>query len=152
MSRREQIRMSRDEVRAFLDEERVVTVATTNPDGRIHLVPLWFVRRDDVVEGWTYGRSQKVANLRRSPLATLQVEAGDTYDQLRGVTLECDVELVTEPDEVVGIGLAVSARYTGQDGPDVEAFVRAQAVKRVGLRFTATSATSWDHRKLGGTY
>ncbi len=144
--------MSRDEVRAFLDEERVVTVASINPDGRIHLVPLWFVRMGDVVEGWTYGRSQKVANLRRSPLATLQVEAGDTYDQLRGVAVECDVELVTDPDAVLAIGLAVSARYTGQDGPEVEGFVRAQAVKRVGLRFTPTSTTSWDHRKLGGTY
>lgn len=144
--------MSRAEVRAFLDEERVVTVATTNPGGRIHLVPLWFVRRGDVLEGWTYGRSQKVANLRRSPLATLQVEAGDTYDQLRGVALECDVELVTDPDAVVAIGLAVSARYAGQDGPEVEAFIRAQAAKRVGLRFTPTSTTSWDHRKLGGTY
>jgi len=144
--------MTQDEVRAFLDEERVVTVATTNPDGRIHLVPLWFVRQGDTIEGWTYGRSQKVLNLRRSPLATLQVEAGETYDQLRGVTLECDVELLAEPDEVARIGAAVTARYTGQTGPEVEAFVRAQAAKRVGVRFTATGTTSWDHRKLGGVY
>ncbi|WP_106186672.1 TIGR03618 family F420-dependent PPOX class oxidoreductase [Umezawaea tangerina] len=152
MSRRDQIRMSQDEVRAFLDEERVVTVATVNPDGRVHLVPLWFVRDGDVVEGWTYGRSQKVVNLRRSPLATLQVEAGETYDQLRGVSLECDVELVTDPDEVVRIGLAVSTRYGGERSPELEGFVRAQAAKRVGLRFTPTGTASWDHRKLGGTY
>ncbi len=144
--------MNRDEVRALLDEERVITVATVNPDGRVHLVPLWFVRRGDVVDGWTYGRSQKVANLRRSPLATLQVEAGDSYETLRGATLECDVEIVEDLDEVVQIGTAVATRYSGAEGPELTAFVRAQAVKRVGLRFAPTRTTTWDHRKLGGAY
>jgi PPOX class probable F420-dependent enzyme len=144
--------MSRDEVRALLDEERVVTVATVSPGGRVHLVPLWFVRRGDGVDGWTYGRSQKVANLRRSPLATLQVEAGDSYETLRGATLECDVEIVEDVDEVTAIGAALASRYTGQEGPELAAFVRAQAAKRVGLRFTPTRTTTWDHRKLGGAY
>ena len=144
--------MNRDEVRALLDEERVVTVATVNPDGRVHLVPLWFVRRGDAVEAWTYGRSQKVANLRRSPLATLQVEAGDSYGTLRGATLECDVEIVEDLDRVTEIGVAVATRHTGGESPELVAFVRARAAKRVGLRFTPTGTTTWDHRKLGGAY
>ena len=31
-------------------------------------------------------------------------------------------------------------------------FFRAQAPKRVGLRFLPSRMVSWDHRKLGDTY
>lgn len=152
MSRRALITMTPDEVRAFLGEQRVVTVASTGPNGRPHLVPLWYVVEDDELLAWTYRRSQKVANLRRKPEATLQLEAGDSYEQLRGVTMECDVRLVEEQPEVARIGAAVAARYSGHGGPELDALVAAQAVKRVGLRFTPTSVVSWDHRKLSGTY
>ncbi|MFJ6673409.1 pyridoxamine 5'-phosphate oxidase family protein [Actinosynnema sp. NPDC091369] len=152
MSRRALITMTTDEVRAFLEEQRVVTVATIGPNGRPHLVPLWFVVEDGELAGWTYRASQKVANLRRKPEATLQLEAGETYDQLRGVTMECDARLVEEPAEVARIGAAVAARYSGHSGPELDAFVAAQAAKRVGLRFAPTSVVSWDHRKLSGTY
>ena len=76
MSRRDQIRMSADEVRAFLDGERTVTCATIGRDGRPHLMPLWYVVRDGELWAWTYAKSQKVRNLERDPRCTLQVEAG----------------------------------------------------------------------------
>ncbi|WP_447008148.1 pyridoxamine 5'-phosphate oxidase family protein [Saccharothrix isguenensis] len=152
MSRRDLITMTTDEVRAFLEAQRVVTVATIGPNGRPHLVPLWFVVEDGELVGWTYRASQKVANLRRKPEATVQIEAGETYDELRGVTMECDVRLVEEQSEVTRIGAAVAARYSGHSGPELDALVAAQAVKRVGLRFAPTSVVSWDHRKLSGAY
>ncbi|GAA3464577.1 pyridoxamine 5'-phosphate oxidase family protein [Saccharothrix longispora] len=152
MSRRALITMTPDEVAAFLEERRVVTVATVGRAGRPHLVPLWFAVEDGELLAWTYRASQKVANLRRTPEATLQLEAGESYEELRGVTMECDVRLVEERAEVARIGGAVAARYAGQSGPELDAFVAAQAVKRVGLRFTPTSVVSWDHRKLAGAY
>ncbi|MFD7660965.1 TIGR03618 family F420-dependent PPOX class oxidoreductase, partial [Actinosynnema sp. NPDC059797] len=152
MSRRALITMTPDEVRAFLVEQRVVTVATIGPNGRPHLAPLWFAVEGDELLAWTYRASQKAANLRRLPEATLQLEAGETYDQLRGVTMECDVRLVEEPAEVARIGAAVALRYSGHSGPELDAFVAAQAAKRVGVRFAPTSVVSWDHRKLGGAY
>ncbi|GAA1288385.1 pyridoxamine 5'-phosphate oxidase family protein [Saccharothrix xinjiangensis] len=152
MSRRALITMTPDEVRAFLEEQRVVTVATIGPNGRPHLAPLWFVVEDDELLAWTYRASQKAANLRRLPEATLQLEAGDTYDRLRGVTMECDARLVEDPAEVARIGAAVALRHSGHSGPELDAFVAAQAAKRVGVRFAPTSVVSWDHRKLGGAY
>ena len=53
-------------------------------------MPLWYVVRDGEVWAWTYAKSQKVRNLERDPRATLQVEAGEQYDELRGVMLEAD--------------------------------------------------------------
>ena len=78
-------------------------------------------------------------------------EAGETCDQLRGVTLECDARLVEDPAEVARIGAAVALRYSGHQVPEPAVFVTAQAAKRVGVRFAPTSVVSWDHRKLGGT-
>jgi len=157
-SKRSQITMSDDEVRAFLDEERVVTCASIGPDGRPHLMPLWYVVQDGRIAGWTFGKSQKAKNLERLPRATLQIEAGrDQYGELRGVMLECDVEIVRDPAAVAAIGMALARRYAGLEpgapiSPEGRAMVEKQAPKRIGLRFTATRVVSWDHRKLGGAY
>ena len=156
MSRRDQIAMSEDEVLAFLDSERVVVCATNGRDGFPHLMPLWYVVRSSELWAWTYARSQKVRNLERDARATLQVEAGETYDQLRGVMLKCDVELVRETAGVEALGREIFTRYTGAEGDlpeEVSAMVAKQATKRVGLRFVERERATWDHRKLGtGVY
>ena len=157
MSRRDQITMSDDEVRAFLDEERVMTCATLGPSGWPHLMPLWYVVRDGTAWAWTFAKSQKVRNLERDPRATLQVEAGrDRYDQLRGVMLETEVTIHRDTDRVAELGLEIFARYTGTGNgelpEEVRAMVLKQAPKRVGLEFAERRRATWDHRKLGGTY
>lgn len=151
MSRRDQIAMSDAEVAAFLDDERTITCATLGRDGWPHLAPLWFVVRDGQLWGWTFAKSQKTRNLERDPRASLQVETGLDYDQLRGVTFECDVVLHRDLDVITGIGVELMERYTGGVGGAEEA-VRLQAPKRVGLQFVERNRASWDHRKLGGVY
>ena len=143
--------MTDEERHAFLDEERIVQVTTLGPNARPHLMPLWYVRDGDELIGWTYAKSQKTKNLERDPRATIGVDNGIEYQDLRGVMMECDVQLEYEPDEVVKYGLALAKRYApGVEGTE-DAF-RAQATKRVGLRFVPTRIITWDHRKLGGTY
>ena len=157
-SRRDQIRMSDEELREFLAEHKIVTVATAGPHGRPHLMPLWYVPEPDGdLIGWTFAKSQKAKNLERDPRATLQVEDGVEYQELRGVMLECDVEVERDPERVAGFGMAIFERYAPPaDGDGLPAEVREmvekQAPKRVGLRFRPTRTVSWDHRKLGGTY
>jgi PPOX class probable F420-dependent enzyme len=152
-SRRSDIAMSAEEIRRFVDEERVVTCATLGRGGRPHLMPLWYVRDGEAIVGWTFAKSQKVRNLERDARATLQIEAGERYDELRGVMAECDVAIERDPARVADVGIALVARYAGA-APTAEAVagVRKQATKRVALRFTPTRTVSWDHRKLGGAY
>jgi hypothetical protein len=171
VSRRDQIRMSDDEVRAFLDEERTVTCATNGPRGWPHLMPLWFVVRGHhplavgpadhaaqdgryEVWSWTYAKSQKALNLARDPRATLQVEAGLEYPELRGVMLETDVVVHQELDDVAAVGIALFERASGAAlGDDIRAMVAAQAPKRVALQFVERRRVTWDHRKLAtGVY
>jgi len=145
--------MSEEEVRAFLDEQRVVTCATNGRDGFPHLMPLWYVMRGEDVCAWTYAASQKVRNLERDPRATLQVETGESYDQLRGVMLKARVELIADTPGVAELGMEIMGRYMGAAGsPEVRAMVERQAAKRVGLRFVRDSIATWDHRKLAGAY
>ena len=157
-SRRDQIRMSDDERRDFLAEHKIVSVATIGPNGRPHLVPLWYVPQPDGdLIGWTFAKSQKAKNLERDPRATLQVEDGVEYQELRGVMLECDVEVERDPEKVAGYGMAIFERYAPPgDGaglpPEVRQMVEKQAAKRIGMRVHPTRVVSWDHRKLGGVY
>lgn len=159
--------MSEEEVAAFLAEERTVTCATVGPRQWPHLMPLWYVLRDAPAGepgprlwSWTYGVSQKVCNLEREPRATLQVEAGEQYQELRGVMLECE-PIVHEDIEIVkALGHEIFARYASPRGePPVEELpvevgemIDKQAVKRVALEFVELRRATWDHRKLGGVY
>lgn len=149
--------MSAAELAAFLDEERTVICATNGQDGFPHLMPLWYVMREADLWAWTFAKSQKVRNLERDPRATLQVEAGSEYAELRGAMLKCDVTVHRDSDFVAAFGLELFGRYgapaTGELDDDVRAMVRAQAPKRVALQFTARSIATWDHRKLAsGVY
>jgi Pyridoxamine 5'-phosphate oxidase len=159
--------MSDAEVASFLAEERTLTCATGGARGWPHLMPLWYVLRGVPTAeagprmwAWTYGVSQKVRNLERDPRATLQVEAGEQYQELRGVMLECDVVIHRDLDVVKGLGHEIFARYASPRGEppaqnlpvEVGEMVDKQALKRVALEFVELRRVSWDHRKLGGVY
>jgi nitroimidazol reductase NimA-like FMN-containing flavoprotein (pyridoxamine 5'-phosphate oxidase superfamily) len=167
VSRRDQIKMSEAEVAAFLGAERTVTCATAGPRGWPHMMPLWYVLRavSDGEPGprlwaWTYAVSQKVRNLDRDSRATLQVEAGEQYQELRGVMLECDVVIHHDLDTVAALGQEILRRYTSPRGAppaeelpaQVAEMVDKQAAKRVALEFIERRRASWDHRKLEGVY
>jgi general stress protein 26 len=151
-SRRDLIRMTVEELRAFLDEQMVMQCASVGPRGLPHLVPLWFVSEGTELRGWTYAKSQKAKNLERDPRATIGIEDGVQYHELRGVMFECDVHLERDPAEVEKYGLALFARYAGDLGPEIREMVAAQAQKRVGLTFVPFREVTWDHGKLGGSY
>jgi PPOX class probable F420-dependent enzyme len=154
MNRREQIALTPDELAAFLREQRVLIAATNGPDGWPHLMPLWFAVRGEDVWAWTFAKSQKVRNLERDPRATLQVEDGEQYHELRGAMIEAEVEIHRAPEVVAEFGMLLFQRYAGSGSADaeMEEVVRKQATKRVALQFRPRRVASFDHRKLGGVY
>jgi pyridoxamine 5'-phosphate oxidase-like protein len=184
VSRREQIKMTAAEAEAFLADERTLVCATIGPRGWPHLMPLWYVLREAAplpaggmpageaagaasgerlgreLWAWTYGASQKVRNLERDGRATLQVEAGELYQELRGVMLECDVRVHRDLETVQALGHEIFRRYASPRGEapaselpaEVGAVVDQQARKRVALQFVELRRATWDHRKLAGVY
>lgn len=155
MSRRDQIRMTTEEVEAFLDAARTIILCSNEPAGAPHPMPMWFVIDDDgAVCMTTYRKSHKVANLRTDPNINLLVEDGEEYQELRGVVLYGTAQLSEDDDVVLDTLTAVGARYTGADPTD-EALaqgLRPQAAKRLRIRVVPERVVSWDHRKLGGVY
>jgi PPOX class probable F420-dependent enzyme len=154
-SRRDAIKLSDEEQRELLESERVVVVSSFGPRGWPHLMPLWYVLRDGDVWIYTYAKSQKVRNLERDPRATLLIETGHEYAELRGVMIEAEAEIHRDPDLVYEVAEQLTLRYAdgleSVEGDAAEA-LRAQARKRAAVRFKALRTATWDHRKLGGTY
>lgn len=153
MSRRDQIRMTDDEVRVFLDAGRDLQVASINPDGTPHLVTMWYTVDGGRVAFWTYAKSQKIVNLRRDPRLTVLVAMGERYEELRGVSIGGTAELVEDRDEVLRYGEAIYERYWGPIDDDlVREGVRTMGRKRVVVVVDPEKVVSWDHSKLGGAY
>jgi PPOX class probable F420-dependent enzyme len=154
MNRREQIAMSPAELAAFLEEQRVLVAATNGASGWPHLMPLWYLVRGEDIWAWTFAKSQKVRNLERDPRATLQVEDGEQYHELRGVMIEAEAVIHRELEPVSEFGVRLFERYAGPGGsqPEMREVVRRQAAKRVALQFQPRRMASFDHRKLAGIY
>ncbi|MCD4526043.1 pyridoxamine 5'-phosphate oxidase family protein [Nocardioides sp. cx-173] len=148
-NQRAQIVMSHDEVVEFLHQQRSATVATLGPQGRPHLVGMWYAVHDGHVWIETKAKSQKVVNLRRDPTMSFLVEAGHTYDQLRGVALEGTGVVVEDPDVVWDVCVNVFERYNAPYTEELKPLVELMAKNRVVVRLDPVRTRSWDHRKLG---
>jgi PPOX class probable F420-dependent enzyme len=155
MSRRAEIQLSDGDVSRLLDEERIAIVSSLGPRGWPHSMPMWFVAREGDVWVWTYAKSQKVRNLERDARATVLVETGREYGELRGIMVEAEAEIHRDLETVIGFAEELTVRYaegiSSVDG-DARAGLEAQAPKRVAIHLRPVRTATWDHRKLGGTY
>jgi hypothetical protein len=99
---------------------------------------------------WTYGKSQKILNLRRDPRITCLVEDGTDYFELRGATLFGKARLIEDFDTLVDLGGRVATvMANGADLGDFgDQIVKQQATKRVGVIVEPDKIASWDHRKM----
>lgn len=149
VNQRAQIVMSESEITEFLESSRIATMATVGPTGTPHLIAMWYALLDGEVWFETKAKSQKAVNLRRDPRITVMVEAGDTYDQLRGVAIEGRAEIIDDPEKLFAVGVSVWERYTGPYSEEVRPMVEAMLNKRVAIRVVPERIRTWDHTKLG---
>ncbi|MBY8856291.1 PPOX class F420-dependent oxidoreductase [Nocardia sp. CA2R105] len=149
VNQRAQIVMSDDEVTGFLERSRIITLATLGPKGLPHLTAMWYGLVNGEIWFETKAKSQKAVNIRRDPRVTVLIEAGDSYDQLRGVSIEGRAEIVDDPEALFKVGVSVWERYTGPYTEELRPMVDAMLNKRVAVRLVPERTRSWDHRKLG---
>ena len=152
--KRDQIKLSPEEMAKFLARERILNVSTLGRDGWPHTTALWYVMRDSEPWIWTYRKSQKVKNLERDDRATLLAETGFEYAELRGVMLKTRAHIERDTERVLDFAQELFGKYQGADAADdgLREALRAQAAKRVAIRFEVAETVSWDHSKLGGAY
>lgn len=141
--------MSPEEVDAFLDSSKSLIVATLDREGAPHLTVLWFARQGDTILFETYGSSQKVLNLRRDPRITVLCEQGETYQELRGVSIQGSVDIVDSGPRLEELMAVIIERNTPGLPPETLAtHVAAMIQKRVVVVVHPRNVISWDHRKL----
>ena len=147
---RDAIRMNDAEIAALFAECRSLQVATLGPQGEPHLTTLWYTRHQGNIVFETYGRSQKAVNLSRDPRIAVLCEAGETYAELRGVSIQGKAELVTEGERLLALmTLLVRSNHPELDAERAGALAAQMAAKRIVVVVHADKTISWDHRKLG---
>jgi PPOX class probable F420-dependent enzyme len=148
-NRRQQIRLSLDEQAAFFRERKKAALATIDQDGFPHVVAMNYFAQDGAFYMTSYGKAQKVVNIRRNPKVALMIEAGDEYAELRGVMIRGRCEILEDEGSVRA---AFEARGAQANASPVQPGALASAPKRVVLKIIPEKVVSWDHRKLGGRY
>ena len=147
---RSKIAMTEEEQRQFLEDGWTLQVASVGKDGWPHLVAMWYVVIDGKIHFHTYPKSQKFLNLQRNPKVTCMLEAGTTYDQLRGLVIQGEAELVAgDVDTTMAVMAEEGKKYQGNPislGTDERQ--RAVASRRAIVRIRPLKVYSWDHRKL----
>lgn len=158
MSRRDQIQMTPDEVRSFIDSKKTITIVSNGPGGFPHPMPMWFARDpDDSIRMATYRTSQKIKNIQRDPRVSLLCETGIEYQELRGVVLYGRAQLIDDFELVCDTLLRAGGRGEGLPRDEAAAktvmdAMRKNAEKRFVIRVAPERVVSWDHSKLGGAY
>jgi PPOX class probable F420-dependent enzyme len=149
VKQRDVIKMTSEEVDAFLHERRPMSMCSINHDGSIHAVAMWYGFLEGCVAVETKAKSQKVQNLRRDARLTCLFEDGDYYEELRGVELVGTAEIVEDPERMFALGVDVFERYYGAYSEDLRPFVETMLNKRVVVKLHVERTVTWDHRKLG---
>ncbi|MBA2556002.1 MAG: pyridoxamine 5'-phosphate oxidase family protein [Chloroflexi bacterium] len=147
--RRAEIAMTDVEITRFMEQSRTATMATIGPTGMPHLVAMWY----GIVEGHmcvqTKAKSQKALNLTRDERMACLIEDSQSYDRLRGVSLEGRGVILRSLEEIWAVAVSVWERYRGPYTDAVVGDVEAMMHKRIAVRLDVTRVRSWDHRKLG---
>lgn len=147
---RAKIVMTDDEITQFIERSRTATMATVLPNGRPHLVAMWYAVLDGEIWFETKAKSQKAVNLRRDPTITVMIEDGQTYNSLRGVSIDGRAEIVdADPELLLRVGISVWERYTGPYTDDMKPYVDQMMNNRIAVRVVPSRLRSWDHGKLG---
>jgi len=148
-NQRSQITMNDDEIAGFIERSRIATMATVGAKGAPHLIAMWYAVIDGEIWFETKSKSQKAVNLRRDNRITVMIEDGNTYDTLRGISIEGTAEIVDDRDALWQVGVSIWERYTGPYSTDVDPAIEMMLNKRVAVRVKIDRIRSWDHRKLG---
>ncbi len=138
--------MDQTRARKLFGDFPVVMVATVGPNGAPHVVPLWFVWREDAVYASTRRPSRTWSNVEADPRVSLTVDVGRNWVEVAGVVVEGRADLL--PAEHPDMRVPISAWHEKYRALlSGGGFLRfAEAVPHLGfLRVVPERLLSWDH-------
>lgn len=142
MGRRQRLRMTDDEQQHFLEEERVLRLATIDEAGWPAVVPVWYVEQDGDIWIWNLDRAQRTARLREGTKVGVCVDGGEEYAELRGVTARATYAFVAPDDVPLVVREKMGRKYFGLEEPV------GHVDDHTWIRLELTDVQSWDFRKI----
>lgn len=135
------LRMTDEELDAFLTTERTARVGTVSLDGEPHVVPLWFVWQDGAMYFTSLRRSRRNSDIEAGSRAAVCVDAGHGYDELRGAVLYGSLTDATDDPGKPAAQRAFGDKYwDGMVIPDVKS--------HRWLVLRPDRVVSWDFKKI----
>src|ERR1700685_2166262 len=137
------IKFHRDEQEQFLNKHLKAALATLDKNGFPHVVAMNYFYIDGAIYMTSYGKAQKVVNIRRNPKVGVMVESGRSYDELQGVLVRGHCQIIADPEQVRDSLRAIGQKQAQRSGVPSQA--GASTPKRVVLKIVPERITSWDH-------
>lgn len=152
-SRRQQIRMTPQEVDAFLTSHSVGILGTVDATGAPHMINMAYLYRDGEILFSSFAKAQKIVNLVRQPRASFLVEIPSPYHEIRGVLARGPVTMTDEFDAIYPMMEEIRLNtWRHSDAAQPEVNTAELAKKRVLCSLKPDHIASWDHSRLGGVY
>ncbi len=135
------VRLTDSAIQSFLAQKDVVVLATLQRDGAPLAMPMWFVADATSLAMVSVAETQKIRNLRRDPRVCVVAESGTRGGEVRGVTLQGQVEFLTRPEDVEPVVQRLLQKYD----PDLAALWRGTTMppNRVVFRVVPSRVSSW---------
>ena len=126
------------------------SVASLNPDGSPHVVPLWFVWPEDAMYLSTRRESRTWANVSADPRIAVCVDLGRAWIELAGIEIRGRVELLAAEQALMRASLSAwHEKYrpllTGDGFGRFAEEIRGLAF----LRLVPEWLAGWDHARGG---
>jgi PPOX class probable F420-dependent enzyme len=135
--------MTHEEMEAFLARPLIAKLCTHNPDGSIHIVPIWFRYEAGEILMGTQETTQKVQNIKRDSRVTVLVDT--TEPRLGGVIMYGAAEL--DYDDVIPTRTSIFAKYMDAErAPELAARLASQW-KPVIVRIRPERVITFDYSK-----
>jgi nitroimidazol reductase NimA-like FMN-containing flavoprotein (pyridoxamine 5'-phosphate oxidase superfamily) len=137
--------LSTDEVDELLAKRLIAKLATIDPSGTIHAVPMWYERVDSHIHIPTSRRTRKYRNLVRHPFASVVVDISRSGLDLRGVLIRGAVDLV-DGEKARALNRSIHLRYVTPeafDQPEVAAYLAEG--DDVTIRVSMDRVVTWNN-------
>jgi nitroimidazol reductase NimA-like FMN-containing flavoprotein (pyridoxamine 5'-phosphate oxidase superfamily) len=153
-----ELALDQQQIDTILSTEWNMRIATLGPGTRINVTPMWF--------GWaggkiyTFGRGQKVINLRKNSSCTVLVDRNEKFPELQGMMILGQGQVLEDATaEAADLSLQevrvqMAKKYNGGhgkptvDNPQPVASTAGSSTRR-WIVVRPESIVTWDNFKLG---
>ena len=138
------VKLTKEEAYAFFDSRPGwLILSTVGADGFPHSIPIGYFRLGDQIYVGGRTGTQRAKNVERNPKVSALVESGGSMQDIKGVLIQGEADVVTKPDEVLPLMReGAKQRGTPEDQLPTEARPGVAYIRVTPQRFI-----SWDYSR-----